>query len=530
MFDNLQKTFGFIPNGTSLNNHSPSIPEEVEEHFRNNRPELKVNSLPEVLPMTLEMIPIPLREWVSDEAKRMEVPLDFIAVPAIVAIGSLIGTRCEIRPKQRDNFSIIPNLYGGIVAAPSRLKSPAMKVALNPLVRLETIERESYKKKQQDYSIEKTIYEDSCKKVDTELKKGKINKIAYRCKLEQLHEEEPEEPTEKRFIIMDSTMEKIIMIAKENPQGFIVIRDELDGLLRSFDKSGREEDRAAYLTGWNGNSDYRRDRVSGGSLFVKSFCLSLFGTIQPDKLAKLFFSAIKGNNDGLIQRLQLLIYPDYFRRTGRMDKEVNKQAKEDAFKLYQKIAEADYGRLGAVTDQYESTPYFRFDKNIQSSYLDWAEALEIKLESPDLSPIQQEHFGKYRSLLPSLALIFHIIDIAESEASGPVSPSAFYMAKEWCEYLESHATRIYEGLGQGQQATTVLSRKILKQDLPNPFKLRDVVRKNYSMLQQDKNTIQAALDKLCELNWLYEYEPERTASSGRNPSFEYHINPQLFLS
>src|SRR5262249_25469479 len=51
--------------------------------------------------------------------------------------------------------------------------------------------------------------------------------------------------------------------------------------------------------------------------------------------------------------------------------------------------------------------------------------------------------GKYRSLMPTLALIFHLVDIADGSGSGPVSMQAAGMAAAWCDYLEAHARRVY---------------------------------------------------------------------------------------
>ena len=45
----------------------------------------------------------------------------------------------------------------------------------------------------------------------------------------------------------DPTVEKLRELLKDNPRGLLLIRDELSGLLRSFDKQGREGDREFYL-------------------------------------------------------------------------------------------------------------------------------------------------------------------------------------------------------------------------------------------------------------------------------------------
>src|SRR5262249_30059413 len=58
------------------------------------------------------MLPVPLREWVVDIAARMQCPLVFPAVGAIVALASLVGRTLGIRPKQQDDWQTVPNLWG----------------------------------------------------------------------------------------------------------------------------------------------------------------------------------------------------------------------------------------------------------------------------------------------------------------------------------------------------------------------------------------------------------------------------------
>jgi hypothetical protein len=66
-----------------------------------------------VEPMQAEMMPKPFRAWVTEAADRMQVPADFLIVPLLAVCASVIGTSCRIRPKQQDDWSVVPNLWGG---------------------------------------------------------------------------------------------------------------------------------------------------------------------------------------------------------------------------------------------------------------------------------------------------------------------------------------------------------------------------------------------------------------------------------
>lgn len=102
------------------------------------------SAVPAVSELTANMIPEAIRSWLVDIAHRMQCPLDYVAATAVVAASSVVGNGCAVRPKRRDDWTVIPNLWGGIVAPPGMLKSPAMAEVLKPLARLEADAKEEY--------------------------------------------------------------------------------------------------------------------------------------------------------------------------------------------------------------------------------------------------------------------------------------------------------------------------------------------------------------------------------------------------
>jgi len=54
----------------------------------------------------------------------MQCPIDFVAVAAVTMLGSVIGTGCAIRPKQKDDWVVVPNIWGAVVGRPGGRKSP----------------------------------------------------------------------------------------------------------------------------------------------------------------------------------------------------------------------------------------------------------------------------------------------------------------------------------------------------------------------------------------------------------------------
>ena len=133
--------------------------------------------------------------------------------------------------------------------------------------------------------------------------------------------------------------------------------------------------------------------------------------------------------------------------------------------------------------------------------------------------------AKFRSLMPSLALIFHLIEVADGTAAEAVTLRSAQLAAQWCDYLETHARRIYGLVNDlGIQAATRLASKIEEGVLQDGFTARDVYRMHWGLLD-DKELVSLALDELELFGWV-RAEPS-APGSGRPPLPVYRINPKV---
>lgn len=133
------------------------------------------------------------------------------------------------------------------------------------------------------------------------------------------------------------------------------------------------------------------------------------------------------------------------------------------------------------------------------------------------------HLAKYRSLLPSLALIIHLVDTCEGQIT-PVSEVAIMKACSWCDYLESHARRIYSAATNNPvKAAKLILAKIENGKLSNGFTSRDIYRKCWTGLT-DATEIKEGLETLTTFGYLLECMVE---TLGR-PSVTYRVNPRVY--
>ena len=218
-------------------------------------------------------------------------------------------------------------------------------------------------------------------------------------------------------------------LLRDNPDGLLILRDELVGLIASWDKAGHEGDRAFYLESWNGYGSFDTDRIGRGRIQIPNLCTSLFGGIQPDKLTSyLEQSANALANDGMLQRFQLLVYPDH-RPWEWCDFIPNKDARDKAYAVFNAIANLDPVAWGALpADDYVKFPHFKFDDEAQKIFIDWSTNLNLlKLPNED-NPLIAQHLAKFEKLFSALSLIFHLVDCASFGSYGPICSATIRIA------------------------------------------------------------------------------------------------------
>jgi Protein of unknown function (DUF3987) len=307
-------------------------------------------------------------------------------------------------------------------------------------------------------------------------------------------------PTERRYKSNDTTIEKLADILIENPAGLLVQRDELVGLIASWDMKGREQDRAFYLEGWNGYNDHSFDRIKRGSGYVPNLCLSVFGGIQPAKL-RAYLNQARDTiaDDGMLQRFQMLVYPDRV-RWKNVDRKPNIASLNRAFGVFKALAEMVPEQWGADSNTFIKFPYFIFEDAAQKAFNEWYTELNESRIPNEEDPLIEQWLAKLDNLYLGLALVFHLIDIADTQIPRPgetldpynipswaawVRLDAARRAEAWCKHLESHARRCYGMMvSEGLRAAQLLAAKVRKGKLEDGFTVRDVLRKRWHGLTE----------------------------------------------
>jgi len=455
--------------------------------------------------VTESMLPANIRGWIIDVCNRIQTFPTFPTVAAISFISSIIARRVIIAPKHYDKgWLVYPNIWCAVVGKAGSQKTPSITPMFEPIRKYDKDMRDLYQLNIEDYEYE-----------------------TAQCKRNRARPEEyPKQPKRHALFTNASTPQALQVTLENNPQGILVYRDELAGFFDELQKKGNEGARQFFLEAWNGNGTFSYDTLVRGSTYINGVCLTLVGSIQPSVLAKQIESANSGKaNDGFIQRFQLLVKsspkPDF--NYPLSDTVPDYQAEDLYNTTFKRLLDLPINDKPVVVN---------FDNAAQDIFDSWYESLERRLRQGKMPEIMLSHLSKYRSLMPSLALIFECIDNTNFNADTlssdlTISARSARMAIEWCDYLENVAKDILVNDTDTEiDPSFILAEKIIYKiengEITDGMTM--TAFKSKFRGKNDKPNLQSAIELLSEHGWIIS---EQQKTEGR-PKSLIRINPLAF--
>src|SRR5215208_7002989 len=109
------------------------------------------------------------------------------------------------------------------------------------------------------------------------------------------------------------------------------------------------------------------------------------------------------------------------------------EAKNRAYAVFRRLDALDPEDFGASGHDEEGILAVRITDEAQEVFDRWRDELEGRLRTAELPPPLESHLAKYRSLMPSLALIFQLIEFADGTGQGgAVGLRPAVQAAAWC--------------------------------------------------------------------------------------------------
>ncbi len=381
--------------------------------------------LPDPLDFPTDALPPCVCRFIEEAAADVGCPVDFVAVPALVALSAAIGDTRRILLKK--SWSEGAAIFGGIVGEAATKKTPAMNLALRPV-------RDRQMALKAEYERALLEYEDALREHKKASKDGPTELAP------------PSAPVLGRTYVDDTTVERAADILNENPRGIALTKDELSSWIASMNQykaGGKGSDRQFWLS-VHTNQPIAVDRkTSDRPVIVAHPFVSIVGGIQPAVLPD--FGQDRG--DGLMERF-VFAYPEH--RPSRWTEEEVEDETIEAYAatinaLY-RLEHADAGD-GPFPSRVPMTP------GAKALFIEEYNALHEEIEAPGFPQRLRPAFGKLEAYLARLALILAMTRLAASNASNASNFSKEEVTEEDMRgavrllgYFKNHARRVYVGL------------------------------------------------------------------------------------
>ena len=189
------------------------------------------------------------------------------------------------------------------------------------------------------------------------------------------------------------------------------------------------------------------------------------------------------------------------------DRPQKKQAYEEAIKVFEKLDNIPLEEESIVV---------KFDLEAQAVFNQWYINLN-EVITDDKESYLESHLGKYPALFGKIALILHLCDFSETQL---INKNTATKAIQWCEYLKSHARRIYSLANDEFASSKALFAKLEK--LGDKFTVSSFMKNGWKHLTT-KEEIHNALKELEDRHIIKGIKIE---TAGKSKTV-YFINPEL---
>ena len=439
-------------NKPAKNDVPPQIVFEPYQPFNNEL--LPVESVP------YEALPNILSDFIREQSLIRGCPDDYILVSLLARMGCVFSGKVQIALTRKTGWCASPNFFWAMIGDPSSGKSNALNATNKPIQLLSENARKKYSKEMKQYLQSVSLIESKIaaakKGLETEGKKAKTDPAimtnfedSFKAHMQELAELEERKPKLKRYTVTKVTVEKLILILEENPEGVMLEVDELSSSFVRLSKDDNADERGLYLSGFNGGLQYPYDTVKRGTVFIERLLLSIFGGIQPSKLKRFLNEARTGyQDDGMLQRFQGVVYPDKNSRK-------LKDQPASVF-LVNGITELFFN-----LDALPADTLVRLDDTAQRLFDEWRDVTAENAQV--LGHPYEAHLVKSYEFVASLAVYLYL-----AENNGKLTPDKQISSKQILSaitlggYFFSHANRMYGLVYKDNLPARSLSEKLAK--------------------------------------------------------------------
>jgi len=198
-----------------------------------------------------DVFPKKLQRIAQEFTAALQYHQDYVGLAMLTALSAAIGTGAKVKVRNLHTEPAI--LWAVLVGKPGTGKTHIINHLFNPFIELDNANFNLYERQLEEYE-------------NTETKATK--------------------PTFFSAVLRDFTFEAMAESSKINPNGCIVLSDEILSLTGNFNKFNKGSDEPYYLTLFSGLG-ISTTRKTQAPIHTKRSCVNIIGGIQPPKLRDL---------------------------------------------------------------------------------------------------------------------------------------------------------------------------------------------------------------------------------------------------
>jgi len=373
----------------------------------------------EPLPFPVQALPAPVADFCTKLAESTVTPVDYAACASLSAAAAAVGPTRKLR--LRETWSEYCSLYVALVGDSGSRKSSVLGNVSEPITR-----------KQRDEFAGKSIDE--------------IEDLAH-------------------SYTTNCTVESLVSLLGKSPRGLFIYLDEFMSWIQGNDqyKGGKGNDRQFYLSTWS-CSDYKLDRKTSGSTYLRNPFLSIVGGMTPGSIQSMV--SLKEQNDGFLQRL-LFAIPAPSPRGKVPANTLDPMTKGLWSLLIDKLYSYEFDPDG------DAIPV-TWTVGAEKAFWNWYVEHDLEPGQKSFPVTLRGTWAKFLGYLPRIALLLRLMDDSNIDGIDPVTEDDIHNAIAIVDYFKHTAVGMFCQLTSRTEDTQVRHLYETCLSLPNQqITLRD---------------------------------------------------------
>ena len=362
----------------------------------------------------LEVFPDTIRNIVEAFEEYENFNVDFTAASLLTVFAAAMGNTWSVR--FMTGWIDRPIIYMVLVGSPSCGKTPPLRQAVAPLLKIDS-----------EYD---RIY---CKEMETY---RRWERLSAKQREKNSLPEEMAVPIRKCHVVVDSTVEALIGALRDNPRGVLIYKDEIDSLLSNFNRyNGSDE---GYFLSLFSGTPFKYSRKSNNEhIFLANPYCSIIGTTQPGRLGEQFGG--KRMMNGFSSRF-LKVYPEIDKMPSWNDTAMPDGVLEEWERIIRKVI-----TVTPSTDQEGKATSIEllFSQEAKLRVIQWKDEVNNKAYAETDSDAVRALCGKLETYLVRFCLVIQIMHcICGESGMDKIEPGTAELAIRLTEYFRNMESRI----------------------------------------------------------------------------------------